>query len=1107
MDGIERAGDRPMSSHGQSSSAPAALPEMDTITTTMRPVRRQPSARSIHGAAGKGDDESALRNDGTEVGMGGMTHADLLKHILDEENQIAFGLTPLHIAAGVSDDLALTNVLRHAAASGLFVDYPDAVGRTALFFAVLSDSKVCAEILLQAGADVNHADADGRTVMHWACYHGRDRLVKLFCQHKVDVGLPDKEGRTCLHWATACKSVKPLEVAVKEAAAQGQSIDPADQEDMTPLHWAAFHNRPKHAQTLIKAGANPRAPDMQGKYPIQWTAGNSTNETVKVLLPVSKDVINKADDEHRTLLHACVAESNAHVLTAVMKSSGVNPNVRDETDRTALHWAAAIGSADLVQALIKNGADDSLLDRNGASPLHYAAQHARLDCIAALLAGKQRSDVPDNDGRYALTWAVMKESVEACEALLKGGVSPDKQDNLKRTALHVAAYIGSDKCVAVLLKYKASRTLVDASKQTALFPACEQGHLIAAKTMIDGGLSVNPQPDIENRTPMHWASINGRTDIITLLAKHKAAIDVSDQRGETPLHYACFFGQEDCAVALLRAGADPDIQDNEGISPLHWAALQGHRGIVEALLQASAYPNFMEINGNKSTPLDYAYVGGNEACAELLAAAGAYGNETLQVIAAIRIQTFWRGIVAKRQLKMLKTAKAAQTKATQCATQLQAICRGYYARAIAHRRLLMARAERSERDAMRLAREKELEQMKSKEEQEAAMKRFREEEEAETRRKRAEEELESRKKKAELERQAAEAEAARQREVTTKLLEEKKAREVARELARAQREEEERMRKDQERERLEEKRKRMEDEQRRRKEEESHKAEQNMHVLMQQQMRGFMVRAEQKRLVEVRAAVTAARVIQRAWRAFCVRRRLRARALKRASRELAPLNSRATTAKTPVPRTPVAPYVAVDTLSEHRRLVAALTIQLWWRRILRQRAGRTRALGHGRRSSGARTAPPERLTSLQNIRTRAIYGSAPPRRPSDKYVPTPPRNLRSHHDYSGPSGALLSLASAVGAYLETPSSAATRQAQARGRTSAQLRDTQTMPSPKTLSARNSSPRVHDYPTPHVAMRRTSSLPMLPPGQRAPPGQTGSRTSIGGLRLPSLVPSA
>jgi hypothetical protein len=60
-----------------------------------------------------------------------------------------YSLTPMHVAAGVGDEIALQNLVRHGATTGLHIEYPDAVNRTALFFALLADSKYCTEILLQ----------------------------------------------------------------------------------------------------------------------------------------------------------------------------------------------------------------------------------------------------------------------------------------------------------------------------------------------------------------------------------------------------------------------------------------------------------------------------------------------------------------------------------------------------------------------------------------------------------------------------------------------------------------------------------------------------------------------------------------------------------------------------------------------------------------------------------------------------------------------------------------------------------------------------------------------------------------------------------------------
>ena len=136
-----------------------------------------------------------------------------------------------------------------------------------------------------------------------------------------------------------------------------------------------------------------------------------------------------------------------------------------------------------------------------------------------------------------------------------------------------------------------------------------------------------------------------------------------------PLHYACFFGQEPVVKVLLEKRAEVNIQDLEGISPLHWAALQGHASIVQQLLQHGAYPNFMEVNGNKSTPLDYAFSAEKDKCAELLMQHGGVGSEGMMLYAAIRIQSTFRGWKArafvhnemvsnlKREKKLLKQPK------------------------------------------------------------------------------------------------------------------------------------------------------------------------------------------------------------------------------------------------------------------------------------------------------------------------------------------------------------------------------------------------------------------------------------------------------------------
>lgn len=39
---------------------------------------------------------------------------------------------------------------------------------------------------------------------------------------------------------------------------------------MTSLHWAAFHNRPQHTQTLLHKGADPTLVDKDFKTALHW---------------------------------------------------------------------------------------------------------------------------------------------------------------------------------------------------------------------------------------------------------------------------------------------------------------------------------------------------------------------------------------------------------------------------------------------------------------------------------------------------------------------------------------------------------------------------------------------------------------------------------------------------------------------------------------------------------------------------------------------------------------------------------------------------------------------------------------------------------------------
>ena len=65
--------------------------------------------------------------------------------------------------------------------------------------------------------------------------------------------------------------------------------------------------------------------------------------------------------------------------------SGADPNVTDESDRTALHWACQEGYERVVARLLEWGVDPDAVDRVGHTSLHIVTGENRLDLVKLLL--------------------------------------------------------------------------------------------------------------------------------------------------------------------------------------------------------------------------------------------------------------------------------------------------------------------------------------------------------------------------------------------------------------------------------------------------------------------------------------------------------------------------------------------------------------------------------------------------------------------------------------------------------------------------------------------------------------------------------------------------
>jgi hypothetical protein len=79
-----------------------------------------------------------------------------------------------------------------------------------------------------------------------------------------------------------------------------------------------------------------------------------------------------------------------------------------------------------------------------------------------------------------------------------------------------------------------------------------------------------------------------RSDLANVLIKCGTNVNLQDMNNRTPLHFASQFGRHYTARLLLDHGADANALDNNHVTPLHLASQHGHLEIVQLLLLRGA---------------------------------------------------------------------------------------------------------------------------------------------------------------------------------------------------------------------------------------------------------------------------------------------------------------------------------------------------------------------------------------------------------------------------------------------------------------------------------------------------------------------------------------
>ena len=517
-------------------------------------------AGQLHGPAREGNAARVLKqlergaavNAKDNEGFASIHHAvhggykGVLNHLLsygaDPNNLTRERETPLFFAAR-RGDLGIAEILLAKGARPNIVSRNDS---SPISVAAEQNNFDIIKLFLDRGIDINARNTQGKTLLFFAVENKRPKLVDFLLSNSANAELPSADGRT------------PLVIAVKQGSGDilrllltaGAKVNANADHGMTALTQAVTKGDANIVGLLLSAGANPHAKIEM----TQLVLDNDLDQDLKFtqILTALQLAKRLGDDSvitaiesanNRSILEAVEADDFAAVETMLAE----NPEAANGRTKRH-HWSPLLlavtnGKRDLVELLLKHGADPKASTADGYTALMYAARQGYTVLAKRLLDAGADAAVKHADLGTAADQA-HQEGHEDLSLMLTC------REELGEVSIHDAIIEGDIERVCRMLKKV---------PELANLPTPGRGW-----------------------TPLHMAVHAGDIDLATVLLEHGADANAASSSGKTAVHQAAGEGDIQLLSLLIRYGADVNRR-YKGKSALQRARNAGRSAVVQLI--------------------------------------------------------------------------------------------------------------------------------------------------------------------------------------------------------------------------------------------------------------------------------------------------------------------------------------------------------------------------------------------------------------------------------------------------------------------------------------------------------------------------------------------
>ena len=371
----------------------------------------------------------------------------------------------------------------------------------------------------------------------WAIGNRKSDAVRLLLNKGASTNINDGSSETLVHKAASIGDVDVLKVLLHRQF----DLEVRRTDGRTALHVAAANDHGTIVNILLEAGADPHAATFDGRNAVQFAVGNKNFSLIATLVKHGSD-IDTPNRDGLTPLHIAAMNNDAPFIHTLL-NNGADLAKRTPQGGTALDLALEGYSEDSIAALLKSGAQCDLCIPGGGPLMPQMIDKHDIYTIVKLALVQHRWAVAASSGTTVLHIAAEMGYIAVMGLLLDNGFDINATDDSGYTALHIACFRQNDRTsVARLLLSRGADPLMKCeSGSTALHMMAEQGDWmvtnmilapLAASLEAGGNVRIDIQ-DLEGRTPMYLAVVNGHIDVVRLFIAKNADHMIRDRYGKS----------------------------------------------------------------------------------------------------------------------------------------------------------------------------------------------------------------------------------------------------------------------------------------------------------------------------------------------------------------------------------------------------------------------------------------------------------------------------------------------------------------------------------------------------------------------------------------------